>query len=164
MFAIIECIENDELLNFSHYIDLLREDLDTNFKIFVSDVLPDITITKKRFNWLVAIQQSLWSYTPKRVLTQQELFVPYLSQQLSIDEKDIFITSILKDATSQPELVQTIKQLLEGNITLAAKKMFMHRNTLQNRLDKFQQLTRKDIRQFEARLEVFLAITFLESL
>lgn len=166
LFAIIECIENDELLNFSHYIDLLREDLETNFKIFVSDVLPDIAITKRRFSWLVDIQQSLWSYTPKHVLTQQELFVPYLSQQLSIQEKDIFITSILKDATSQPELIQTIKQLLEyeGNITLAAKKMFMHRNTLQNRLDKFQQLTRKDIRQFEDRLAVFLAITFLESL
>ncbi len=166
LFAIIECIENDELLNFSHYIDLLREDLETNFKIFVSDVTPDIAMTKKRFNWLVDVQQSLWSHTSKHALTQQELLVPYLSQQLSIQEKDFFITSILKEATSHPDLVHTIKQLLEyeGNITLAAKKMFLHRNTLQNRLDKFQQLTHKDIRQFEHRLEVFLAISFLESL
>lgn len=166
LFAIIECIENDELLNFSHYLDLLLEDLKTNFKIFVSDIMPDITMTKKRFNWLVDLQQSLWSCTTKHVLTQQELLVPYLSLHLGLHEKNIFISSILKEATSQPDLVHTIKQLIkyEGNITLAAKKMFMHRNTLQNRLEKFQQLTQKDIRQFEHRLEVFLAISFLESL
>jgi DNA-binding protein Fis len=165
LIAIIECIENDELLDFSLYLDLLLEDLKTNFKIFVSDIMPDMTMTKQRFNWLVDLQQSLWSYTAKHVLTQQELLVPYLSLQLGLHEKNIFISSILKEATSQPDLVHTIKQLLkyEGNITLAAKKMFMHRNTLQNRLEKFQHLTQKDIRQFEHRLEVFLAISFLES-
>ena len=42
--------------------------------------------------------------------------------------------------------------------------MYMHRNTLQNRIDKFQQMTQKDIRQFSHRLEVYLAIIFLESL
>lgn len=166
LFAIIECIEEDDLLNFSHYLDLLLEDLETSFKIFVSDVMPDITFTKKHFNWFVDIQQSLWSYTTKHVLTQQELLVPYLSLQLGVQEKNIFISSVLKEATSQHDLVQTIKQLIkyEGNISLAAKKMFMHRNTLQNRLEKFQQLTQKDIRQFEHRLEVFLAISFLESM
>jgi len=29
LFAIIECIEDDDLLNFSHYLDLLLEDLET---------------------------------------------------------------------------------------------------------------------------------------
>lgn len=64
------------------------------------------------------------------------------------------------------KLPKLIKKLIEcdGNITLASKKMYMHRNTLQNRLEKFQQMTQKDIRQFSHRLEVYLAIIFLEPL
>lgn len=166
LFVIIECIDSDELLDFTHYLDPIMADLEVYFKIFVSDVINDHTMTKERFNWFVHLLPSIWTYTSKHVLTQQELLVPYLTQHLAYQEKEIFISSILKRATSQPELLHTIKKLIEcdGNITLASKKMYMHRNTLQNRLEKFQQMTQKDIRQFSHRLEVYLAIIFLESL
>jgi hypothetical protein len=166
LFVIIECINSDELLNLAHYHDPLMVDLEVHFRIFVSDVIHDITTTKERFNWYVHLLPSIWTYTPKHVLTQQELLVPYVTQHLAYQEKEIFISSILKSATSQPDLLHTIKKLIEyeGNITLASKKMYMHRNTLQNRLEKFQQITQKDIRQFFHRLEVYLAIIFLESL
>jgi len=166
LFAIIECIDSNELLNLAHYLDPIMADLEVHFRIFVSDVIHDITTTKERFNWYVHLLPSIWTYTPKHVLTQQELLVPYVTQHLAYQEKEIFISSILKSATSQPDLLHTIKKLIEyeGNITLASKKMYMHRNTLQNRLEKFQQITQKDIRQFPHRLEVYLAIIFLESL
>ncbi|WP_155592592.1 PucR family transcriptional regulator [Lysinibacillus cavernae] len=165
LFVIIECIDSDEILNFDHYLNPLMEDLEVHFKMFVSDVIPDIAKTKERFNWYVQLQQFIWTYTPKHVLTQQELLVPYVAQRIDSHEKEIFISSILKNAISQPELLLMIKQLIEyeGNITLASKKMYMHRNTLQNRLEKFLQLTQKDIRQFSHRIEVYLAIIFLES-
>lgn len=165
LFTIIECIEGNEILNLAHYLDPLIENIEVHFKIFVSDVIQDISTTKERFNWYVQLQQSIWTYTNKHVLTQQELLVPYVAQHTEPQAKDIFISSILKNATSQPDLLHTIKQLIEyeGNITLASKKLYMHRNTLQNRLEKFQQLTQKDIRQFSHRLEVYLAIIFLES-
>ncbi|MEA0563785.1 PucR family transcriptional regulator [Lysinibacillus irui] len=165
LFTIIECIEGNEILNLAHYLDPLIENIEVHFKIFVSDVIQDISTTKERFNWYVQLQQSIWTYTNKHVLTQQELLVPYVAQHTEPQAKGIFISSILKNATSQPDLLHTIKQLIEyeGNITLASKKLYMHRNTLQNRLEKFQQLTQKDIRQFSHRLEVYLAIIFLES-
>ncbi|QDQ00441.1 transcriptional regulator [Lysinibacillus fusiformis] len=164
LYIIIEQITDDELLNFSYYINLLSEDLEVNLKIFVSDVIANITVTKVRFNWLSSLQPTIWAYTPKHVLTQQELLIPYVTLQLDSQEKVIFIASILKEAAEHQELLQTVKQVIkcEGNISLAAKKLFMHRNTLQNRMDKFQQLTNKDVRQFEHRLEVFLAISFFE--
>ena len=165
LFIIIDCCESDELLNLTLYLDPLMEDVEAPFKIFVSDVLSDMVMTKERFNWYVQLQHSIWTYTTKHVLTQQDLLVPYITQRFNFEEKNMFISSILKSATSQPDLLYTIKQLIEyeGNITLASKKLFMHRNTLQNRLEKFQQLTQKDIRQFTHRLEVYLAITFLAS-
>ncbi|MGN4126928.1 PucR family transcriptional regulator [Lysinibacillus sphaericus] len=166
LFVVIEQITDDKLLNFTYYIDLLSEDLEANLKIFVSDVLPDIKITKTRFSWFSSLQSSIWDHTPKHVLTQQELLIPYLTLLLDSQEKAMFITSILKDAAEHQELLQTVKQVItcEGNISLAAKKLFMHRNTLQNRMDKFQHLTHKDIRLFEHRLEVFLAISLYDSL
>jgi len=166
LFVIIECIDCNEFLDLAHYVNPIMADLETHFKIFVSDIIHNITTTKERFNWYVHLLPSIWTCTPKHVLTQQELLVPYITQHLAYQEKEIFISSILKRATSQPELLHTIKKLIEcdGNITLASKKMYMHRNTLQNRLEKFQQMTQKDIRQFSHRLEVYLAIIFLESL
>ncbi|SPT98715.1 PucR family transcriptional regulator [Lysinibacillus capsici] len=167
LFVIIECIDyNEEFLDLTHYVNPIMADLETHFKIFVSDIIHNITTTKERFNWYVHLLPSIWTYTPKHVLTQQEILVPYITRHLAYQEKETFISSILKRATSQPELLHTIKKLIEcdGNITLASKKMYMHRNTLQNRLEKFQQMTQKDIRQFSHRLEVYLAIIFLESL
>ncbi|MET4561137.1 sugar diacid utilization regulator [Lysinibacillus parviboronicapiens] len=166
LFVVIEQITDDEPLIFTYFIHLLCEDLEAKLKIFVTDVISDITVTKARFSWLSSLQSSIWHHTSKHVLTQQELLIPYLTLQLDSQEKAIFSASILKEAVEHPDLLQTVKQVIqyEGNISFAAKKLFMHRNTLQNRLEKFHILTLKDIRQFEQRLEVFLAITLFESL
>jgi DNA-binding PucR family transcriptional regulator len=75
-----------------------------------------------------------------------------------------FLSDFLISAFRDHELIQTIKQYIECNlnVTQTAKKMFMHRNSVQYRIDKFIELTGIDIRQFKEAFTVYLLILFDE--
>ncbi|MCL6586840.1 MAG: helix-turn-helix domain-containing protein [Anoxybacillus sp.] len=58
------------------------------------------------------------------------------------------------------ELLETVKVFLECNLnaSLAAKKLYMHRNSLQYRIEKFIEKTGIDIRHFQGATATYLAI------
>jgi len=70
------------------------------------------------------------------------------------------LSDLLIKVFQDQELIQTIKQFIECNlnVTQTAKKMFMHRNSVQYRIEKFVELTGIDIRQFKEALTVYLLI------
>lgn len=57
----------------------------------------------------------------------------------------------VREALSDPETSLTIKTYMRCNLnaSLTAKRLFIHRNSLQYRIDKFIERTAIDIRQFE---------------
>ncbi|MBY6268509.1 helix-turn-helix domain-containing protein, partial [Parageobacillus thermoglucosidasius] len=48
------------------------------------------------------------------------------------------------------------------NVSLAAKKLYMHRNSLQYRIDKFIEKTGMDIKHFQGAVAVYLAMLIQE--
>lgn len=58
------------------------------------------------------------------------------------------------------ELLETVKVFLQCNlnVSLAAKKLYMHRNSLQYRIDKFIEKTGIDIKHFKGAAAVYFAI------
>ncbi len=87
--------------------------------------------------------------------------IPYLvMQHLSDEEKHLLYHSILHTVIEEEELLKTIQVFLESNsnTTLAAKKMFMHRNSLQYRVDKFIEKTGIDVKKFDGALAVYLCL------
>ncbi|MDT8859224.1 helix-turn-helix domain-containing protein [Alkalihalobacillus sp. MEB130] len=71
----------------------------------------------------------------------------------------------LRDQTLQRvvddrDLIQSIKVYLDCNmnVSLAAKKLYLHRNTLQYRVDKFIEKTGIDIRHFRSAVSVYIAL------
>ncbi|MCM3066772.1 PucR family transcriptional regulator [Priestia flexa] len=73
------------------------------------------------------------------------------------------ILSLIKDDET---LLNTVKCYLECNlnVSLAAKKLYMHRNSLQYRIDKFIDRTDLDIKNFQGAVSAYLAILAAESL
>ncbi|GLB58768.1 PucR family transcriptional regulator [Cytobacillus sp. NCCP-133] len=69
--------------------------------------------------------------------------------------------SLLKD---DPELLITIKIFLQNssNVSLTAKKLYIHRNTLQYRLDKFTKKTGLQLKDFNSAATVYLACLLYE--
>jgi DNA-binding PucR family transcriptional regulator len=66
--------------------------------------------------------------------------------------------------TEDPELFTTIKVFLENNLnaSLTAKKLYIHRNTLQYRIDKFIEKTGVQLKDFYGAFTVFLACLLFE--
>ncbi|WP_026583955.1 PucR family transcriptional regulator [Bacillus sp. J33] len=71
--------------------------------------------------------------------------------------------SLLKE---DPELLNTIKVFLQhsSNVSLTAKKLYIHRNTLQYRLDKFTEKTGIQLKDFNSAVTVYLACLLYEQL
>ncbi|MCZ8522175.1 MULTISPECIES: PucR family transcriptional regulator [Paenibacillus] len=77
-------------------------------------------------------------------------------------EKASFLERVLKrlDIAFDPETMTTLEQffLLDCNVSETAKKLYIHRNTLLYRLDKFKQETGLDVRTFNNAVLVKIAM------
>jgi sugar diacid utilization regulator len=77
-------------------------------------------------------------------------------------EKDKFIDQVLKrnDYLLDSEMMQTLESFfeLDCNVSETAKRLYIHRNTLLYRLDKFKQETGLDVRTFNHAVLVNIAL------
>ncbi|MDQ0217635.1 hypothetical protein ELQ35_06140 [Peribacillus cavernae] len=71
-----------------------------------------------------------------------------------------YIEQLLRDTKDDDELISSVKMYIEcsSNASLAAKRLFIHRNSLQYRIDKFIEKTGLDIRSFQHCFTTYLAI------
>ncbi|NLK12171.1 MAG: hypothetical protein GX312_01075 [Candidatus Phytoplasma sp.] len=93
-----------------------------------------------------------------------------VSHNIILDEKKLLIQMIKEksDLIFKPEklkhlsfeMIETAKNFLENNqnITQTASKMYLHRNTLIQRLDKFKKETDYDLKAFEDAFVIYYFI------
>ena len=69
------------------------------------------------------------------------------------------------DIFQDPDLLPTIKTFLENNSNLSstAKTLYMHRNSLQYRIDKFIEKTSIDIKKFQGALAIYILCLYGEN-
>ncbi|WP_110928981.1 PucR family transcriptional regulator [Bacillus massiliglaciei] len=87
--------------------------------------------------------------------------LPYLlAEKPESLNKKWFVEQLLGEASADAELLKTVKTYIESNsnATLAAKKLYIHRNSLQYRVDKFIDKTGLDIRAFPHSLTAYFLI------
>lgn len=162
--TLLEDIKHDEFINFHEIIDVMSDDFDLNMKLFISDIEKDITFAPTLYQWMKTTSPIIWQYSNERITEQKNSIIPMIPHLFKQHDQQIFIQTILKETTDDPELLDTIKNVIEcqGNVSLAAKKLYMHRNSVQYRIDKFYELTGNDLRQFNDSLRVYLAILLFE--
>lgn len=80
------------------------------------------------------------------------------------EEKKWFTTQLLGETLLDKELIGTVKTYIEcnSNASLAAKRLYIHRNSLQYRIDKFIDKTGLDVRTFNHALPAYLLILLSE--
>jgi DNA-binding PucR family transcriptional regulator len=95
----------------------------------------------------------------ERVLSFEKAFPSCLVAEMKPSLRDSLDTQLLGSAAEDSELLATIKAFLENgsNATLTAKKLYIHRNTLQYRLDKFSEKTGVNLKDFNNAVTVYLA-------
>jgi hypothetical protein len=86
-----------------------------------------------------------------------------LLNQCTQQELHKLVASLLGPVLEDKELLHSVNIFLKENLNVSetAKKLFVHRNSMQYRLDKFIEKTGLDIRHFEEAVKVYLAIQAL---
>ncbi len=137
---------------FSHDIDISLKDVIINLS---QDTLLDFRLYQSHY------YESIHSLEDNLLFVEQKLKLINFNKYVFIDDHIIikhFIKSldasfkayILKKYIDDQMMIETLKTYLETNqnMSRAAKDLYIHRNTLTQRLDKFYQVTGFDPRKF----------------
>lgn len=145
LFSIASTLESDFYVKISFYIGKFQK---------VSSQLPHFFEQEKQ------VFAELTHHTTRDVVyTFEKAFPMLLASNLPDHLKEIMKASILQAFSEDKELMTTIKVFLENNsnASLSAKKLYVHRNTLQYRLDKFMEKTGVNLKDLDAAVVVYLA-------
>lgn len=117
------------------------------------------------------LREQHYFYLSKKILPQRRIFTFETAFPLfvmSIEGKEL--VPVLQAEwenlfQNDRELLETIKLYLENNLntSLTAKKLYLHRNSLQYRIDKFVERTSIDIREFKGAVSVYFICLFAEA-
>jgi DNA-binding PucR family transcriptional regulator len=150
LYSIASTFESDFYVKISFYIGKFQK---------ISTQLPRFFDKEKQ------IFEELTSHTTRDIVfTFEKAFPMLVAAHLPDYLRDILEGSILEAFGEDRELMATIKVFLESNsnASLSAKKLYVHRNTLQYRLDKFMEKTGVTLKDFDSAVVVYLASLYEE--
>lgn len=104
-------------------------------------------------------------FLPKeRVITFEKVFPVLLAEKLDNQLKEILTGTLLPIFENDRELLMTVKSYIENNLntSLTAKKLYIHRNTLQYRIEKFIEKTGINLKDFHGAFTVYVACLLTE--
>ncbi|UOQ43530.1 helix-turn-helix domain-containing protein [Halobacillus salinarum] len=156
--------EESELIAVHDIVDVIMSDFYTKISFYISEISENIEEAPAIYKWSQNCFERARKYHLGTVVTFQEI-IPYLFiNYLPEEDCSNVIRALFKHVKGDKELLHTIKVYLESgsNTTLAAKQLFMHRNSLQYRVDKFIEKTGVDVKQFKGALTTYLALMRLE--
>ena len=140
----------------SEFNDLLvitfSDDKEFSNREIIESIITDLTINIQAFE--SRLLKDTKEYTEKIVpLVKDFEFSGYYIKESDLVSKTLFKNidhSLFLNEKIDDDLIYTIKTYLKCNMNTskAASKLFMHRNTLINKIDKFNEITGYDVRDF----------------
>jgi DNA-binding PucR family transcriptional regulator len=168
----IQTLFSDILVNPKQYVEsdklvvLIREQGDVLFEELINSINTDLFLSLSLYeSSFFDSELELKEDMQKKMLTLK-FDRPYLNDKIlfydrvlgSIDEQSKKM--ILKQFYDDEEFLHSMKIFIEKNqnTSEAAKALYLHRNTLINRLDKFYRVTGFDLKKFEDAAIIYLLI------
>ncbi|MCR2821091.1 PucR family transcriptional regulator [Lederbergia panacisoli] len=152
LFSAIQAFESDFFFKIHFYIGRFQE---TNLSL------------KSLFSLEQSmLELSLSEHPEERIFTREKLIPLYLYRLIPHSEGRILFADVHTLLKDDIELAETIKTYIENqsNATLTAKQLFMHRNSLQYRVDKFIEKTGIDIKSFHGAFFAYLACLHIDDI
>ncbi|MGX1900424.1 PucR family transcriptional regulator [Thermolongibacillus altinsuensis] len=153
--------EENNFFSLSDLIDTLCSDFYIQLRAYIgqkcrhSPELLHLFAAEKRYFQLAAA-----NIPKQKVYSIEDVFPLLLMKNFDLS----YATYFLNDVKDDLQLLETVKTFFECNLnaSLTAKKLYMHRNSLQYRIDKFIEKTGVDIKQFKGAIATYLAILYNE--
>ncbi|HLS59789.1 MAG TPA: helix-turn-helix domain-containing protein [Virgibacillus sp.] len=152
--------DSTDTISYEHIINLLMSDLYVNINFYVGPFRQDLTDVKQYFHSILDSAKLMTTLTNKSVMTYIEAIPFLLMNEMNPDFRTQIAHSVLQEFLHDEETLKMIATFFECNLNISetAKKLYMHRNSLQYRLDRFHEKTTIDIRQFNQAMTVYLAL------
>lgn len=150
LFSAIQAFESDFFFKTHFYIGRFEE------RGHVLQLL--YTLEKTMF------KNAVFYHPEERIFTREKLLPFYLNQTMPGNDKIILFADVHQLLIDDQELANTIIKYIENqsNATLTAKQLFMHRNSLQYRIDKFIEKTGIDIKTFHGAFFAYMACLHIQ--
>ncbi|AOV08581.1 PucR family transcriptional regulator [Sporosarcina ureilytica] len=155
-----EKMVHEDMTSYEQIIDILMSDLYVNIKFLVGTYKNNLQDVHRYYNTLLYAAKNVFRYSNKNVLTYINA-IPYVFiHQTSQEQSRSISESILQDYIDDEETTKMIQAFISCNLNISetAKKLHMHRNSLQYRLERFYENTNLDIRQFHHAMTAYLAL------
>ncbi|HLR52379.1 MAG TPA: helix-turn-helix domain-containing protein [Candidatus Avamphibacillus sp.] len=150
----------EEIISFEQIIDILMSDINVNIHFLVGPFQHNLQAANSHYKNMMKGGHVTFKYSDKNVLTFPEAVPFILMDQADPEFKEHLTTQILQEFKTDKEFFKTLDMFLQCNLNISntAKKLYMHRNTLQYRLDRFKERTGIDVRNFHQALTVYLVL------
>ncbi|MYL32384.1 hypothetical protein GLW08_06380 [Pontibacillus yanchengensis] len=150
----------NETIVYEDIIDVLMSDFYITLQLYITPYYYRPNNIQKGYTWGTKCFE-LVPFNPSRPVLLYTDVMPYLyTNNLDHADKEYIHTTVLEPVIDEPDLLHTIQVFLacNSNATLASKELYMHRNSLQYRVDKFIEKTGIDVKQFQGALITYLAL------
>lgn len=149
-----------EAILYEEVVDMLMYDLSVPIRLFVSPWLHSVKDASEQYDWLLAAYRQVSSQSAKHVLHFHDAVPQLVSMLLPEIDRQYIMHHILQGLNEDEELLRTVRMYFScnQNLTLTAKKLYIHRNSLNYRLDKLTEKTGLDIRKFQDAFALYLAL------
>ncbi|MFE7377143.1 PucR family transcriptional regulator [Bacillus cereus] len=144
-------------------LDTLETDFFISLSFFVGRHYTQPNQISHLYHWERNLFYFLSPYLSKKITYIEQLLPYQLMISLPKERREEYTHHLLAQVSSDKELIESVKVFFQCNlnVSLAAKQLYLHRNTLQYRIDKFIEKTGLNIKTFEGAVAVYMAFLSL---
>lgn len=152
--------DSTDTISYEQIINILMSDLYVKINFYVGPFRKDLTDLKPYYHSILHGAKSTATIVNKSVITYIQAIPYLLMNDMKPDFRMQVAHTVLQEFLDDEETLKMIATFIECNLNISetAKKLYMHRNSLQYRLDRFYEKTTIDIRQFDQAMTVYLAL------
>jgi DNA-binding PucR family transcriptional regulator len=151
----------DSTISYEDLVEAVTSDFYTDLLLYVGRKQNRLEKAHSQFTRETSFFHICRRYFPTESVFRHDEQIPFLFlYDPREDIRDELFDELLEEVADDKELLHSIYQYLacDMNVTTAAKKLFIHRNSLQYRVDKFVEKTGLDVKSFSQAVTVFLAL------
>ncbi|EEL50699.1 MULTISPECIES: PucR family transcriptional regulator [Bacillus cereus group] len=145
-------------------LDTLETDFFISLTFFIGKHYMQTDEIAQLYQWERKLFSFLSPYLFKKIIHIEQLLPYQLIISLPKEEREKYTNQLLAHISNDKELIDSVKVFFQCNlnVSLAAKQLYLHRNTLQYRIDKFIEKTGINIKTFEGAVTVYMAFLSLD--
>ena len=152
-------VNSKEFTNFTPFIMLIEDDFKTSFTMMTTP-LEQQNKLRESYQLLQSIPNEICHFNRKVVFELDEMILMKMFTSVSNCERKQFFSIILRDSANEHLLLETVECYIQHicNFSQTAKALYIHRNTLQKRLERFEELSGRNLKSSDDLLKINIAL------